>query len=120
MKLLVDMNLSPAWVPYLAGRGVEAVHWADVGAPDALDATIFEHARAAGATVFTHDLDFTTMLALSRGHGPSVIQARVQDISPDSLGPSVIAALRQFAVELEKGAIVTILPERNKVRVLPI
>jgi predicted nuclease of predicted toxin-antitoxin system len=120
MKLLVDMNLSPDWIPYLAGRGIESVHWADVGDPDARDDKIFEHARAEGAIVFTHDLDFTSMLALSRGHAPSLVQARVQDISPESLGPSLVAALRQFAFELEKGAIVTILPERSKVRVLPI
>jgi predicted nuclease of predicted toxin-antitoxin system len=120
MKLLVDMNLSPDWIPYLADRGFESVHWSNVGAPDAFDATIFEYARAAGAIVFTHDLDFTTMLALSRFHGPSLVQARVQDISPELLGPSVVAALRQFSVELERGAIVTILPERSKVRVLPI
>jgi len=120
MKLLVDMNLSPDWVPYLAERGIESVHWASVGSLGATDEAIIEHARANGFTIFTHDLDFTTILALSRAHGPSVIQARVQDVSPESLGPGISAALRQFASEMEKGAIVTLLPERNKVRILPI
>ena len=27
MKLLVDMNLSPRWVPFLLDAGHEAVHW---------------------------------------------------------------------------------------------
>jgi len=120
MRLLVDMNLSPDWVPYLAGKGIDSIHWSAIGKPNATDQTIFDYARANGATIFTHDLDFTTMLALAHAHRPSLIQARVEDVSPDSLGPSVVAALNQFATELANGAIVTILPERNKVRVLPI
>jgi predicted nuclease of predicted toxin-antitoxin system len=120
MKLLVDMNLSPDWVPYLAEKGIDSIHWSAVGLPNATDQAIFDHARANGSTIFTHDLDFTTMLALAQAHRPSLIQARVQDVSPESLGSIVVAALRQFSAELESGAIVTILPGRNKVRVLPI
>ena len=30
MKLLVDMNLSPDWVPLLAVQGWEARHWSTV------------------------------------------------------------------------------------------
>jgi hypothetical protein len=32
MKLLIDMNLSPRWVPFLAASQVEAIHWSSVGA----------------------------------------------------------------------------------------
>ena len=35
MRFLVDMNLSPRWVDFLAAAGHEAAHWSDVGAPDA-------------------------------------------------------------------------------------
>jgi predicted nuclease of predicted toxin-antitoxin system len=31
MKLLVDMNLPPRWVQFLATKGIEAVHWSAVG-----------------------------------------------------------------------------------------
>jgi predicted nuclease of predicted toxin-antitoxin system len=31
MKLLVDMNLSPSWVKYLAEAGFESVHWLRLG-----------------------------------------------------------------------------------------
>jgi len=31
MKLLVDMNLSPRWVPFLLDAAHEAVHWSTVG-----------------------------------------------------------------------------------------
>jgi predicted nuclease of predicted toxin-antitoxin system len=120
MKLLVDMNLSPAWIPYLAERGFEAVHWTEVGRGNAADQEIFDYAQAHGLVIFTHDLDFTAILALGRAHRPSLIQARVQDVSPSGLGPALVATLRQCAAELEKGAIVTLLPDRKKVRVLPI
>lgn len=120
MKLLVDMNLSPAWISYLAREGFDAVHWSTIGRMDAPDRAIFDYAAEQGMTIFTHDLDFTTILAHTRSHRPSVIQVRVQDVSPESLGLSVIAALRQFSVELEQGAILTLLPERAKVRILPL
>jgi len=119
MKLLVDMNLSPEWIPFLTEHGIEAVHWSTVGPGNAADAVIFEHARARGWVVFTHDLDFTTMLALAHAHRPSVVQARAQNVAPDVLGPMIVAALRKFPAELENGAIVTILPDRNKVQILP-
>lgn len=37
MKILLDMNLSPAWVEFLEGEGFEAVHWSLVGEPNAPD-----------------------------------------------------------------------------------
>lgn len=36
-KVLVDMNLSPEWVPLLIGCGFEAIHWSTVGNPRARD-----------------------------------------------------------------------------------
>ncbi len=33
MKLLVDMNLSPAWVDVLRQAGFEAIHWSEIGSP---------------------------------------------------------------------------------------
>ena len=30
MKILVDMNLSPLWVPFLASHGFEVPHWSTV------------------------------------------------------------------------------------------
>ncbi len=38
-------------------------HWSQVGASNATDAEIFAWAAAQGAVVFTHDLDFCTILA---------------------------------------------------------
>ena len=59
MKLLIDMNLPPAWVRFLQEEGFEALHWSTTGDPKATDAAIMGWARQAGHVVFTHDLDFS-------------------------------------------------------------
>lgn len=64
MKVLVDMNLSPLWIPLLQQHGFEAVHWSSVGAASASNAEIMDHAGARGFVIFTHDLDFGMLLAM--------------------------------------------------------
>ncbi len=110
----------PEWVGYFDLHHIASIHWSSVGAVDVEDKVIFEHASVRGYIVFTHDLDFGTLLAHAASHKPSVIQARVDDVTPGVLGPIILAALHQFREELERGAIVTILPDRTKARVLPI
>ena len=114
------MNLPPEWVDWLAQRGWQAVHWSTVGDPSAPDSDIMAWALANGRVVFTHDLDFGTLLALTHATGPSVIQVRTQDTSPDSIGGYVEAALTQYASDLSAGALVTVEPSRNRVRILPL
>jgi predicted nuclease of predicted toxin-antitoxin system len=120
MKILIDMNLSPRWQMALAGAGWEALHWSQVGAPTASDREIMSWAAGNGFVVFTHDLDFSALLAATQGEGPSVIQVRIQNILPEAIESRIIInALKQFQTELEKGAIVTVEPHRAMVRVLP-
>ena len=120
VKLVVDMNLSPDWVSLLKGNGWSAVHWSTVGDPRASDAAIMEWAVAHEYVVFTHDLDFGTMLALSHATGPSVLQVRAADVLPDRLGDVILAALRQHDTELASGALVVVEERRSRVRILPI
>lgn len=42
-----------------------------------------------GYVIFTHDLDFGAMLALSRIESPSVLQVRARNVLPDHLGTEV-------------------------------
>ena len=119
MKLLIDMNLSPEWVEALKQGGWDAVHWSAIGDPCATDSTIMEWARANGYVVFTHDLDFGALLATTRVQGPSVIQVRMQDVMPQSLGSRMMQILRQYQPVLEKGALVTVDEMRSRVRILP-
>ena len=120
MKIVIDMNLSPHWVSVLEAAGYEAVHWSTVGNPKAGDKTIMAWAVSNGYLVFTHDLDFGTLLAISQADAPSVIQVRTQDVLPSQLGNLVLNALRQFQSELATGSLVTINETQAKARILPI
>ena len=120
MKLLVDMNLSPGWVTLLGDAGVQAAHWSTIGAGKAPDSEIMAYASANGYVVLTHDLDFSAILAVTHGEKPSVVQIRAEDLSLDTIGKQVIAALLQMTFELEEGALLTIDPNRIRVRILPL
>jgi predicted nuclease of predicted toxin-antitoxin system len=120
VPLVIDMNLSVEWIVELARHGWSAVHWSTVGDPSAEDAVIMAWAKANGYVVFTHDLDFGTMLALTHAAGPSVLQVRGQSILPEDLGPIVIAALRQHEAALAAGALVVVEVKKSRVRVLPL
>jgi predicted nuclease of predicted toxin-antitoxin system len=119
MKLLVDMNLSPQWVPLLINAGWEAVHWSSVGKGNAPDSEIMSYAKQQDYVVITHDMDFSAILAATHGEKPSVVQIRIEDVSPSS-GDRIVAALRHLQTELELGALVTIGANRSRVRMLPL
>ena len=57
MKLLVDMNLTPEWVPFLAAAGIDVVHWSSVGDGRAKDEVLMQWAASEARIVFTNDLD---------------------------------------------------------------
>jgi predicted nuclease of predicted toxin-antitoxin system len=120
VKILIDMNLTPAWVEYFATRGIESVHWSNVGDPKALDPEIMAFAKEHGFLVFTHDLDFGNILAVTNAPGPSVIQARVEDPIPATIGDDVVEAVTENKMHLERGALITIDPDRRRIRILPI
>lgn len=119
MKIVIDMNLSPDWVKVLERAGWAAVHWSTVGDMRAADDVIMSWARENGFTVFTHDLDFGVLLALTRAESPSVIQVRTQDIFPDVLGDRLVKVLREHRSALEKGALLTVDEGKSRVRILP-
>lgn len=120
MKIVIDMNLTPAWVEFFAARGIESTHWSRAGNPSALDSEIMAYARERDFVVFTHDLDFGDILAASHARGPSVIQVRIDDPLPNVIGDAVVQALQANADHLQRGALVTIDPHRSRVRILPI
>ncbi len=112
------MNLSPDWVSALGTAGHDAVHWSDVGRPDAPDDEILRWARSARSTVFTSDLDFGTALATSGAVAPSVVQLRTSTTLPSRLGPLVVRVLHETGADLISGAIVTIEDDRVRLRLL--
>jgi len=120
VKIVIDMNLSPTWVEYLGAVGVHAQHWSDLGDSRAKDRMIMAYARENGFVVFTHDLDFGNILAVTHATGPSVVQVRTQDPVPETIGELVVSALQKYGTLLERGALVTIELDKLRARVLPI
>lgn len=119
MKFLLDMNLSPYLVDVFIEQGWQSIHWSAVGDPCADDATIMEWASANGYVVFTHDLDFGTLLATTHAQEPSVIQVRTQDILSPDFYSRLIQTLRKHESILEKGALMIIDENKSRVRILP-
>jgi predicted nuclease of predicted toxin-antitoxin system len=120
MKILLDMNLSPLWVPVLTQAGFETVHWSTVGRQNAPDSELMLWAKQNGYVVFTHDLDFGDILAATNADAPSVIQVRTQNLHPDSLGASVVRILNQFREQLLSGSLIVIDEQKTRARILPI
>jgi predicted nuclease of predicted toxin-antitoxin system len=84
------------------------------------DAEIMAFAKAHDYVVLTHDLDFSAILAATHGEKPSVVQIRSEDISPEAVGRAIVAAVRQTADELDKGALLSVEPNRMRMRLLPL
>ena len=120
MKILVDMNLSPAWVSILAEAGFEAVHWSEIGSANATDIELMAYAADGGYVVLTADLDFGAILAATKGSRPSVVQVRSDILSPLTIGRAVTSALRQSRQELIEGALMSVDAARARLRILPL
>ena len=79
MRVLLDMNLSPHWVPVLANAGHEVEHWSSIGPATATDQQIVEYAIDNACVIITHDLDFGILLATGGLGAPSVFQHCLTD-----------------------------------------
>lgn len=120
LRLVIGVNLSPEWVPVLTEAGFETVHWTQVGDSSAPDREIMDWAVTNGDVVFSHDLDFSTMLALTHASGPSLVQLRGPKVLPEQIADLLIQSIDRFRVDLEAGALLLIEPGRSRVRILPL
>lgn len=122
MNLLLDMNISPALCPLLSAAGHSAVHWADVGAPDAPDIEIMQWAKQNGYVVITHDLDFGAILAVTGLDKPSVMQVRRPGAMRDQkkLAALLVHFLEKYEQHLEDGALIVFNDIQSRVRILPL
>jgi predicted nuclease of predicted toxin-antitoxin system len=120
MKLLIDINLSPAWVAVLEDAGYTVLHWSAVGSAKASDREILTWAKAKGYVLFTHDLDFGAILAVTNAEAPSVIQIRTEDITPDHAKDLLLNAIERFNKELLQGALISVDETKSRVRLFPL
>lgn len=120
MKLLVDMNLAPDWVPFLEAYGWEAEHWSQIGNPNVPDTDLFQWARENKSIILTQDLDFSQILYATREDGPSVVLLRMDNEFDPAARAHIGAALAQAQSALQTGALLTVSGKRVRLRHLPI
>ena len=120
MTVLLDVNLSPDWIEFLACHGFEAIHWSSIGAGDAPDTQILAHVVKANCILLTQDLDFGTILSATKATRPTVVQIRAGRVKPLTLGLQVVAALKQIPNQPAQEAMITVEWKRTRLRVLPI
>ncbi|RJP27121.1 MAG: hypothetical protein C4527_13890 [Candidatus Omnitrophota bacterium] len=120
MKIVVDMNLSPSWIPLLESEGYETRHWGQIGKPYAPDTEIMQWACNHGYAVLTHDLDYGALLFATQATAPSVIQLRIEDVRPHIAGEIVMHALRKTNEQIEQGALITIDVRKSRIHLLPL
>jgi len=121
MKLLVDKNLSARARARCRTPGHDAVHVTAVGLANTDDDVVLRSAAEDGRTIVTADADFGALLALRRDRRPSVLMLRSSDrLTPDQQAGLILAALAHVGNELDDGAVVSVAPERIRVRTLPI
>lgn len=120
MKLMVDMNLSPDWVPLLSLHGWEACHWSTIGPGNAPDTALMTWAREHQHVVLTQDLDFSQLLYATRESGPSVVLLRMDNEFDAAAQDHICAAIALAEASLLAGALLTISGHRVRLRHLPI
>ena len=121
MRLLIDMNLTPRWVPVLSTAGHATVHWSAMGAANARDSTICDYARELDFVLITNDLDFPRILVHTSERKPSVILLRGEPLVPEVRGEALIQVIAECAEELKAGAILSIdWTGRPRARLLPL
>lgn len=120
MKLAVDMNLSPIWIEYFQAAALAAEHWGLSAIRGRVIEKSWRTRGSMGSWCSPTNLDFGNILAVTQALGPSVIQVRTHDPMPDVVGELVLAAIEEHGLLLERGALVTIEPDKLRARVLPI
>ena len=121
MRLLLDANLSPRLTDLLTLAGFDVLHVAGVGLLSASDDEIVGFAYRNKLVVVTADSVFPMLLALRRTAARSVVHLRhVAELSPGAHATLLESGLGRVAVDLERGAVVSLSPTRLAVRDLPI
>lgn len=120
VKLLADMNISPQTVKTLKQEGWDVIRMTDVLSPTTPDGEILNWAGNNNHIVVTQDLDFSTLLALSGRHHPSLITLRLGDADPQTVTKRLLVILPKVIAALLEGSAVTVTDTAVRVRGLPI
>ena len=120
IRFLLDMGIAQSTGEFLRSQGHDVVHLSEQGLERLPDELIVAKALDEGRTIVTHDLDFGRIVALSGHIVPSVVTLRLNDMTPARVNSALVTVLRETALALIDGALVTVTDRGIRVRILPI
>ena len=121
MRLLLDANLSPTLAEPLTQVGHETLHVAALALSTASDDLIFDRALQTAGLWSRPTVTFRCCWVCAGLQVRRVVLLRhVNDLPPRAQAALLVANLPTVALDLERGAIVSLSPGRLAVRDLPI
>ena len=120
MKLLLDQGLPQSASSLLSKQGFDTIHVSKIEMWAAEDSEIIQKAREDNRIVVTLDADFHSILALNNFSSPSVIRIRIERLRALALTQLIVDVIAQCQEDLERGAAVTVEPNRIRIRRLPL
>jgi len=118
MRLLLDMNISPAVAEALRADGHDVVHCRELGLEAMPDQAVLARAIADVRTLITFDLDFGDIAGSAFGGGSGILLLRLRSPRRPHILDRVRRAIAAAAGPLSKGAIVLVEDARIRVRML--
>jgi predicted nuclease of predicted toxin-antitoxin system len=120
IRLLADMNISPLTVALLQQQGWDVIRVSDRLPVNAPDWEVLRLAREEGRILISHDLDFSSLLAISGWPKPSLITLRLYNVDPNTVARHIDRVLRRFGQRLLEGYAVSVDEQSVRLRPLPI
>ncbi len=120
MRFLADMGISMHTVIWLRQHGYDTIHLREEGLQRLSDEKILAKAKVERRILLTMDLDFSYLVAASRGYLSSVILFRLNDERSEVVNRRLADLLANHKDDLEMGAIISVSEATICVRHLPI
>ena len=119
MRFLADMCIDVRVVAWLNSQGHDATHLRDEGLQRLANGGVFEKGIAESRVVLTFDLDFSEIVALSKGRKTGVILFRLRNTRTGFVIQRLSEVIADCTDALTRGAIVIVEESRFRVRVFP-
>lgn len=117
MKILADVNIAPRTCAFLCSQGHDVVRVGGRPRPDGLGRG---HRGVHARVVLSHDLDFSSLVALSGRATPSLLTLRLGSAKVEAVNAALALVLPQLVDDVERGVIATFDGSRLRRRFLPI
>jgi predicted nuclease of predicted toxin-antitoxin system len=116
---LLDLGVACQVLEVLRGRGINAVHAAELGMSSATDAALIRHAVENDLVVITTDTGCANLVARSGALAPSVITLRLDNPNGAEQVAAIEGLMGKLGLDDLQGCVVSLERERFRKRALP-